>query len=112
MEKKELLSDLVDFIKNNGDIDDLILQANKIIEDKKNIITIVFDNKDFKPPYDGWVLESDNGNMPVGKVTFKLVSFLKDGETIISGVEMINRAKEMGADYSQKTAEVFFSELG
>jgi len=108
MENDKLLNDLMKFIEAGGDVDNLLTRVKEDIEEKKNIITILF-SKSIKPPYDGWKLESDNGNVPVGEVSFELVSFLKKDETSISSDEMLKRAKEMGADYNQKTAELFLA---
>lgn len=57
------------------------------------------------PKDPNWKLIRDSGKKPVGIFTLELVPFLKDGESGISGDEMIKRAKELDADLGQHYAE-------
>lgn len=57
---------------------------------------------------EGWTLESDVEYQP-GKVEVELAEFLKPGEARITGYEMAKRAKEIGANFGQKHAEVFLA---
>ncbi len=106
-EEEKLLDVLTKVIEKAGDnFDNLLAQARQKINTATLLFTVA---GDIKPPYDGWKLENNSGNMPVGEVKFELASFLRGNESSISGNEMIKRAKEMGADFNQGTAEILLA---
>lgn len=93
-----LLNDLIEIIKESDDFDDLLHRAKL-----ETMIISFSSNENTSTPRkpEGWSFVSDSNNVPNGRVEFELV----DNNHMRSGDDMLKRAKEIGADFSQKVAE-------
>ncbi len=107
MEKKELLEALAQATKD-GTIKKLLAEVEKQIAGEK-VLALTIKDDALQSPGEGWKLISDSGKKLVGTITLELVPILKEGEPNLPGVELIKRARELGADLGQHYAEAILA---
>jgi hypothetical protein len=108
MNREDLISVLVEAIKEGSNINDLLAEAQKMARESR-VVTLTVKDDSLQPPYRGWRLVSDGNKKPAGTITLELVPLLKKEEAFISGDEMIRRARKLDADLGQHYAELLLA---
>lgn len=86
----------------------------RFVGTEANVVSITVDPDaplDCDKTNDGWKYLSD-AKEPTGELTLELVEFLEQGETFISGQELVKRAKKRNALLGQRHAEALLRNQG